>query len=71
MKAGSLVRRLMQWSKREKMMSQIRTITVNPEIIIIIIIIIMMNTIIKCYSGMGKVLGIYIIVSNPHNNSSK
>lgn len=29
-----------------------------------------MNTI-KCYYWTGTVLGIYIIISNPHNNSSK
>lgn len=31
----------------------------------------MMNTTIKGYYWTGTVLGMYIIVSNPHNNSSK
>lgn len=43
----------------------------NPEIITIIMMMMMMNTTIKGYYWTGTVLGSYIIISNPHNDSSK
>lgn len=60
----------MQWSRKETIISWIRAITVNPEVVVIIIIIVM-NTIVRCYYGTGTVLGVYIVTSNLHNNSSK